>query len=259
MPITPNQSRHLVVGKLHVEVYPTRLDLGQAAARAVVQRVSKLLESQERVRMVFAAAPSQNEFLAALTGNTSLDWARVEAFHMDEYLGLPPDSQQSFGRFLRERIFGLLPFGRVEYIDATAPDAAQECQRYAGLLAERQIDIVCAGIGENGHMAFNDPPVADFRDPLAVKVVAMDLVCRQQQVHDGAFANLDSVPTHAITLTMPTLMSARWVYCMVPGPTKSQAVYHTLHDEITTACPATVMREHPAAVLYLDQESAALI
>ncbi|NLV74233.1 MAG: glucosamine-6-phosphate deaminase [Chloroflexi bacterium] len=233
--------------------------MGNAAAKAVLARLRQLLQEQKTVRMVFAAAPSQNEFLDALTAGCNIDWQRVEAFHMDEYIGLPPDAPQRFGAFLDAHIFSRLPFGRIVKIDASAPDAQAECQRYAALLAEKPLDIVCAGIGENGHMAFNDPPVADFNDPEAVKVVRMDLICRQQQVNDGAFATLGDVPEQAITLTMPTLLSARWLYCMVPGVTKTAAVAHTLHDPISTACPATALRNHPAAILYLDADSAALI
>ncbi|MHB9032905.1 MAG: glucosamine-6-phosphate deaminase [Anaerolineae bacterium] len=251
--------RRLAVDSLQVEVFATRLAMGQAAASDAAYRIAALLLQQDVVRMVFAAAPSQNEFLASLATYKHLDWARVEAFHMDEYLGLDAQSPQSFGYFLRNHIFGKLPFGRVEYISAAAANPQAECLRYTQLLAERPLDIVCAGIGENGHMAFNDPPVADFNDPVAVKVVAMDEVCRQQQVHDGTFATLDQVPRQAITLTMPTLVSARWIYCVVPGGTKTQAVYHTLTDNISTECPATILRTHSTAILYLDQASAALV
>ncbi len=251
--------RRLAVDSLQVEVFPSRQMMGQAAAADAAARITELLKEQERVRMVFAAAPSQNEFLAALVTYNQLEWQRVEAFHMDEYLGLLAGAPQSFGCFLNERLFTRLPFGRIEYIDAASPDSETECRRYAALLAERPIDIVCAGIGENGHMAFNDPAVADFNDQAAVKVVAMDDICRQQQVNDGAFPNIDAVPMQAITLTMPTLMSARYLLCIVPGPTKTQAVYHTLSDEITTHCPATIMRNHQTAILYLDSVSAALI
>jgi glucosamine-6-phosphate deaminase len=255
----PKPVRQLTVGRLHVNVYSTRSGLGQAAAIHVAEQMDSLLRTQESVRMVFAAAPSQNEFLASLATCTNLDWRRVEAFHMDEYIGLNNDAPQSFARFLRERLLGRLPFGKIEYINGAALDAQAECQRYAALLVQKPIDITCAGVGENGHMAFNDPPVADFNDPLAVKVVAMDQVCRKQQVHDGAFANFDEVPRKAITLTMPTLISARYIFCMVPGPTKTQAVFHTLQDEITTACPATILRRHTAANLYLDTAAATLI
>lgn len=255
----PNPIRQLTVDRLKVVVFSTRTELGQAAADEVAERIDALLRTQDTVRIVFAAAPSQNEFLASLATYTSLDWHRVETFHMDEYLGLTNSASQSFARFLKEHLFGRIPFGRIEYINGAALDAQSECQRYAALLAEKPIDITCAGIGENGHMAFNDPPVADFNDPLAIKVVEMDQVCRQQQVHDGAFANLDAVPRRAITLTMPTMMSARYIYCMVPGSTKTLAVKHTLQDQITTACPATIMRRHSAAILYLDSAAAALI
>jgi glucosamine-6-phosphate deaminase len=255
----PNPARKLSVGTLEVNVFSSRDELGQAAATDVAVKIDLLLHSQDTVRMVFAAAPSQNEFLASLATFTTLNWHRIEAFHMDEYIGLGNGAPQSFARFLNEHLFGRLPFGRIEYINGAAPDSQAECQRYGEILTQKPIDITCAGIGENGHMAFNDPPVADFKDPLAVKIVEMDLVCRQQQVHDGAFANLDAVPRQAITLTIPTLMSARYIYCMVPGPTKTTAVQHTLTDDITTACPATIMRRHPAARLYLDADSAASI
>ena len=251
--------RTLSVDALQVDVFNTRAELGQAAAADVAERIGALLRVQDTVRMVFAAAPSQNEFLASLAQYTNLDWRRVEAFHMDEYIGLGNGAPKSFARFLQEHLFGRLPFGRIEYMNGAASDPQAECQRYGDLLAQKLIDITCAGIGENGHMAFNDPPVADFRDPLAVKIVEMDLVCRQQQVHDGAFACLDAVPKRAITLTMPTLMSARYVCCMVPGPTKTAAVKHSLKDEISASCPATIMRRHAAACLYLDTASAASV
>lgn len=253
----PQPVKTLRVEQLKVEIYATRADLGGASAYDVAARLRQLIAEQGRARVVFAAAPSQNEFLATLGAMSDLDWGKVEAFHMDEYIGLPPNAPQSFARFLRERLFERVKPGRVEYIDGTAADAEAECARYACLLAEHPIDIVCAGIGENGHLAFNDPPVADFNDPQTVKVVAMDEVCRMQQVHDGAFPTLDAVPKTAITLTIPALMSARWLYCMVPGPTKTVAVRRTVHEPISTACPATIMRRHPNAVLYVDVAAAA--
>ena len=257
MYIPPNPDRTLSVDLLQVRVYADRPKMGEAAALDVAQRIQSLLATQRRVRMVFAAAPSQNEFLASLTARVDLDWGRVEAFHMDEYVGLAGDAPQSFGAFLRERVFSRAPFGRVEYLDGLAEDPQAECERYARLLQQAPLDIVCAGIGENGHMAFNDPHVADFNDPHAVKLVTLDEVCRQQQVHDGAFAALEEVPETALTMTMPALMSARWVYCMVPGPTKTVAVRRTLRDVMSEACPATVMRRHNAATLYLDAAAAA--
>ncbi|MFO7916828.1 MAG: glucosamine-6-phosphate deaminase [Anaerolineae bacterium] len=244
------------VDKLKVKVYPTREAMGVAAAEAVAHRVKEILARQERTRIVFAAAVSQNEFLAHLCQAEGIDWDRIEAFHMDEYVGLSDDAPQRFGNFLREHLFDRVQPGRVEYIDGTAPDLEAECERYAALLTKRPVDITCAGIGENGHMAFNDPHVADFEDPRTVKVVELDRTCRMQQVHDGAFATLDDVPTHALTLTMPALMRAHRIYCVVPGPTKREAARRTIKGPISTACPATAMRRHDHAVLYLDAEAA---
>jgi glucosamine-6-phosphate deaminase len=175
---------------------------------------------------------------------------------MDEYIGLAPEAPQGFGNFLRERLFEKAGFLAVHYIDGGATDLKKECERYAGLLLNNPPDIVCMGIGENGHIAFNDPPVADFNDRYVVKVVELDLPCRQQQVNDGCFLRLDLVPTHALTLTVPALMAGRFIYCIVPGPLKAEAVYNTLYQEIGEKCPASVLRRHPHAELFLDVDSA---
>lgn len=259
MIVRPAPIRSFDVEQLHIQLYASRDEMGQAAAFDVAERIRQLLREQGWVRIVFAAAPSQNEFLAALGIAPGIDWGRVEAFHMDEYIGLADDAPQRFGNFLRGRLFERVKPGRVEYIDGSTVDAEAECARYARLLAERPVDIVCAGIGENGHLAFNDPPVADFNDPKMVKVVTLDEVCRMQQVHDGAFASIEEVPRAAISLTIPALMAARCIYCIVPGPTKTVAVRKTLKDPISTACPATILRRHPHAVLYLDRDSAAQV
>lgn len=243
------------INKLTVEVYATRAEMGAEAARKVTEKIHSLLRQQPVVNMIFAAAPSQHEFLEALR-QSSIEWSRIRAFHMDEYIGLPPDAVQGFGNFLRERLFDRLPFLAVHYIDGGAVDLKKECLRYATLLEKYPPDIVCMGIGENGHIAFNDPPVADFADPHVVKVVELDPACRQQQVNDGCFPGLRSVPTHAITLTIPTLVSARYIYCIVPGRSKAQAVFNTLHMEITEAYPASILRNHVHAELFLDVLSA---
>ena len=244
------------IDQLNVYVFPNRLDMGRAAAAAFSVALRQLLEKQEKVRTIFAAAPSQNEFLAALVQEKNLEWQRVEAFHMDEYIGLPKEHPAGFGYFLRERLFNLLPFGRVEYIDITATDPHAECGRYASLLAEGPIDLGALGIGENGHIAFNDPPVADFNDPAAVKVVQLEEACRQQQVNDGCFQVLSAVPEFAVTLTIPTLMQAGQMVCIVPGPRKAAAVKAALEDPIGVHCPATILRTHGNAGLYLDQDAA---
>jgi len=241
---------------LFVEIHPDRRSLGRAAGVAVAAKLRELLGQQTRVRMVFAAAPSQNEFLETLSAAEGIDWKRVTAFHMDEYLGLSAEAPQSFRRYLKEHLFDRVHPGEVYLLRGETPSPEEECGRYADLLAEAPIDIVCLGIGENGHLAFNDPPVADFADPKMVKVVQLDEACRRQQVHDGCFARLEEVPTHAITLTIPVLFSGGWLYCVVPGPTKREAVKNALTGPISTACPASILRIHPRARLYLDRDSA---
>ena len=240
--------------KLMVEIFADRATMGAAAANDVVVRINELLTKQAFVNIIFAAAPSQNEFLAALP-ESPVDWHRIRAFHMDEYIGLNDAAPQRFGNFLKEKIFGKLPFQDVYYLQGNAPDIEEECGRYASLLRQYPVDIVCMGIGENGHIAFNDPPVANFKDEQLVKLVELDDACRQQQVNDKCFAAIDKVPVNAITLTIPALMAARYIYCMVPGPAKATAVYNTIHQQITEAYPATILRRHTAAVLYLDAMS----
>src|ERR1700754_32766 len=240
---------------MKVEVYKTRAEMGVAAVAQVSAKVNELLGQQETVNIIFAAAPSQNEFLEGLL-EAPIDWSRIRAFHMDEYIGLAPEASQGFGNFLRERLFGKVGFLAVHYIDGGATDLKKECEQYAGLLLEYPPDVVCMGIGENGHIAFNDPPVADFNDPYLVKVVELDLPCRKQQVNDGCFERLDLVPAHALTLTVPALMAGRFIYCIVPGRLKAEAVYNTLKREIGEACPASVLRRHERAELFLDVDSA---
>jgi glucosamine-6-phosphate deaminase len=246
--------------KLQVKIMPTRSEMGEVAAKEIHDCILQLLKEKKSLRMIFAAAPSQNEVLASLVAYKDIDWSRIHAFHMDEYIGLQgEDLKQSFGTFLNDHIFGLVPFASVNLINALATDADAECARYAALLAEDKIDIVVMGIGENGHIAFNDPWVADFRDPKAVKAVALDEVCRQQQVNDGCFPEIDRVPKQAMTLTCPTLTGASHLFCIVPAKTKAQAVKRTLNGSIDETCPATILRTHDSAALYLDGDSASLL
>lgn len=249
------------VEQLEVRVLPDRPTMGQVAAEDAVAELRRLLEAQDEVRVVFAAAPSQSEFLEALTSASGIDWGRVVAFHMDEYVGLPADAPERFGKWLGEHVFDRVPFKQVHVLgegeigDDGAPAVAAD---YATALAAAPIDIVFMGIGVNGHIAFNDPPVADFDDPYAVKVVELDQVCRQQQVDDDCFATIDDVPTHALTLTVPRLLDAGRLFCIVPARAKAAAVARTLNGPIDESCPATVLRRHPNVTLYLDPDSAAL-
>lgn len=244
---------------LTVNIFETRADMGQAAAKDIKACMLSLLDTRETINMIFAAAPSQNEVLAALVADTDIPWNRVNAFHMDEYVGLSPDAPQGFGHFLKAHIFGLVPFRSIHYINISATDAEAECARYSALLQQYPTDIVVMGIGENGHIAFNDPPVADFNDPLAVKPVTLDDVCRNQQVHDSCFSHIDDVPQRAMTLTVPTLFAGKHLFCIVPAKTKAPAVYATLYGEISEKCPATILRRHQSAFLYLDGDSSSLL
>ena len=244
---------------LNVNVYSSRDEMGAAAAADVKAAILRVLGEKEEINMIFAAAPSQNEVLANLATDKEIPWGRVNAFHMDEYIGLDKNAPQGFGNFLRDHIFGIAPFKSVNYIRIDAPDAEEECQRYEKLLRENPVDIVVLGIGENGHIAFNDPPFADFEDKKLVKTVKLDEVCRNQQVNDGCFAKIDDVPTHALTLTVPALMSGKELYCIVPAKTKANAVAATVNGEITPDCPASVLRTHAAATLYLDPDSSSLL
>lgn len=240
---------------LEFRIYDSRRAMGEAAAQDVTDAVMSVLANKEICNMIFAAAPSQMEMLEALAGK-DLPWGRIRAFHMDEYAGLDGNAPQGFGNFLRAALFDKCPFGRVEYICGTADDLEAECRRYGLLLKQNPADIVCMGIGENGHLAFNDPHVADFTDELSVKLVTLDETCRTQQVHDGCFASLEEVPRQALTLTIPVLTRPKRLFCVVPGHTKARAVSDAVRGPISENCPASILRRCGNAVLYLDPPSA---
>lgn len=240
--------------KLQFYICSDRAGMGKLAADLAARQIKQLLESQEEVRIVFAAAPSQDEVLYHLTNDLEIDWSRITGFHMDEYLGLPADSNQWFRKYLQKNITTKINIKDFHFIDGMA-DPEKEAQRYTNLLGDAPIDVVCLGIGENGHIAFNDPPVADFSDPKMVKVVELDQYSRRQQVNDGCFPTINDVPTHALTLTIPALISAASLFCTVPGSAKEDAIYNVLHQEIDTSCPATILRTHPHTKLILDLEA----
>lgn len=250
--------KEFTVDKLKVQIYDNRQSMGQAAADDAIAYLKELLAKQDDVWCIFAAAPSQNDVLASLVAAEGVDWSRVHAIHMDEYVNLPADAPQGFGNFLRRAIFDKLPFAGVEYIGSEG-NPQEKIERYTKIMKEHKIDVVFLGIGENGHIAFNDPHVADFNDPALIKMVDLDLKCRQQQVNDGCFATLDQVPTHALTLTVPALFSGSRMFCVVPASTKADAVRATCEGPVSEVCPATVMRRHDNATLYCDPDSAKYI
>ncbi len=240
--------------KLPIHVGASRAEMGREAARVIATQLRQRLSAQERVRVVFAAAPSQSAMLEGLQNEPGIDWQRVTAFHMDEYLGLPDDAPQLFSSWLRNAIFDRLPMTDVHLI-LPGNDPIKAAAAYAQKLDEAPIDIVLAGIGVNGHLAFNDPP-ADLHDAASVKIVDLDETCRRQQVNDGCFPTLVQVPLQAITLTIPRLLACDLIFCCVPGAAKKQAVLRTLQDRISGDCPATALRQHNQCLLYLDAESA---
>ena len=245
--------------KLRTKVFENRTAMGKDAARDVAAEMRRLLAEKPQINMIFAAAPSQSDFLAALVDEKEIDWKRVNVFHMDEYIGIGNEHPQSFAKFVKTHVADKFQVGAFYPLNGACENVAEECARYEKLLRDFPVDIVCMGIGENGHIAFNDPGVADFTDPVFVKTAKLDEVCRNQQVNDGCFPTIDDVPKYAMTLTVPALMSAAKHFCMVPAPTKAKAVKATLQGEITDLCPATVLRMQKDAILYLDRDSAALL
>ncbi len=243
--------------ELTTHIYQTRDGMGKAAAKAAAEAINKAIGEKGYANVIFAAAPSQNEMLAALLLE-NVDFSKVHAYHMDEYVGLDISCEQSFAKYLYDHIFSKAPFASVDYLPATL-EADKACESYSKRLRDNPPDVVCMGIGENGHIAFNDPPVADFHDPELVKKVALDDTCRMQQVHDGCFPTFDDVPKYALTLTVPALMSAKYLICTVPAPTKANAVKAMLEGEYGEVCPATALRRHKGATMFLDRDSAAQV
>lgn len=245
-------------GRLKVKMSSSREVLGVLAANEVASYINELLETKPEVNIIFASAPSQNEFLANLI-EKDIDWSRINAFHMDEYVGIDPEAPQSFGKFLKDRVFSKVELKSVNYMNSAATDLEAECTRYAKLLKNNPVDIVFLGIGENGHLAFNDPHVAYFDDELEVKVVELDQTCRRQQVNDGCFVSLDEVPTNAFTITIPELMHVSKLFAIVPAKTKAEAIKKTCDGPISTECPSSFLRTHKDATLYIDKDSGALL
>lgn len=241
---------------LRVRVCVSNEQLGVEAADAAAALVSQAVQERGCANVVIATGNSQLTFLNAFRERTDVPWAAVTVFHMDEYLNLPPGNAASFPSFLRRLLIDHVPAGAFYPVPGHPADVEMACDGYASLLRAHPADLCVMGIGENGHLAFNDPPHADFSDPKWVRVVELDPRSRHQQVHEGHFASLDEVPTHAITLTIPALLSARHVLCLVPELRKASAVSQALQGPIDPSCPASILRTCPQAQLLLDRDSA---
>ena len=247
------------VDSLPVRVYASQDDMSTAAAREVNDHLCGVIAEQGAAAAILATGNSQMQFLEKLLAIGEVDWSKVTLFHMDEYLGLDADHSASFRRYMRERVESHVNPLVFHYLEGDALEPLRECQRYAELLTAQPIDLCCLGVGENGHIAFNDPPVADFNDPEMVKIVQLDDVCRQQQHSEGHFPTFVAVPQSALTLTIPALCQAKVMTCLCPETRKAEVVKRALQGEISEECPVTYLRTQPQCVLYLDQDSASLL
>ncbi len=255
----PTPTTSLKIDALPVRIYASRADVSAAAAVEVHSYLSTLQERQASVAVILATGNSQIEFLKQLVAMGGIEWSRITLFHMDEYLGISADHEASFRRYMRERVESLVKPKVFHYLGGDCLEPLDECERYSALLRAQPIDLCCLGIGENGHLAFNDPPVANFDDKRLVKIVQLDLACKLQQANEGHFPSVEAVPPYALTLTIPALFSARKIVCLCPETRKAKAVKAALQGPISTACPASYLRTQSHASLLLDLDSAALL
>ncbi|MBP1838788.1 6-phosphogluconolactonase [Formosa algae] len=249
-----NHSLYMLKPSQNINILSDKFKTGEVAGKAIEDCIVKLQNTQPFVRIIFAAAPSQDTMLDYLTASTLIDWNRIKAFNMDEYIGLAPGSEQLFSSYLERNLFSKVNIPHKRLINPS-DTISDELLSYSKIIQEAPIDIVCLGIGENGHIAFNDPPVANFKDTESVKVVTLDHACRTQQVNDKCFNTIEQVPKRAITLTIPILINANHLFCVVLGKNKSEAVKQTLLGPITTACPASILKEHPNCSFYFDADA----
>ncbi len=248
--------KYLQAGRMKVEVYPDRATAGVAAARAAANALRELGRTRDSIGVIFATGASQLETLAALTREDNIPWDRIRGFHMDEYIGLGPDHPASFRRYLRENLTHKVKMREFYEIDGAASNPERIGRDYGEKLRFADPQLCLLGIGENGHLAFNDPHVADFNDPLDVKIVQLDAVCRRQQVAEGWFENIANVPESAITLTIPRLLRVPKLIVSVPGNRKAHIMRRTFEEPIAVGCPATILQTHPDVTVYLDVDSA---
>jgi glucosamine-6-phosphate deaminase len=257
MSVETQEVRKFRAGTMNVEIHPSSESMGAAAAKSAAEALKEIGQHHETIAAIFATGASQLATLDALTKIENLPWDQVRGFHMDEYIGLPVDHPASFRGYLREKLTEKVSMKEFFEVDGTAPDPEQVCRYYAQKLRSSDPQLCLLGIGENGHLAFNDPGLADFSDPLDVKVVHLDSMCRQQQAAEGWFNTPQDVPEYAITLTIPTLLRVPKLIVSVPGSRKAKIMRRTLEEAISTGCPATILRTHPDVTVYLDKDSAA--
>lgn len=247
------------VDKLNVYISDTSDKMGEIASEKIAEEMRRVIKEKDNIRMMFAAAPSQDTTLSSLLKIKDLPWEKVVAFHMDEYIGITLDKPQSFRNYLKRKFFNEKPFKKINLIEGDNPNSEEEALRYARLLDEEPMDIIVLGIGENGHIAFNDPPYSSFDYPFSTRIIELAEKSRIQQVNDGCFSSLEEVPKKAITVTIPVFKRAKALFCVVPNNRKAEAVKKTLEEEISELCPASILRKIENSNLFLDEESASLL
>ena len=251
-------TRTLQVDNLNISVYQDSKVMGDAAADFVAESLHKTIAEKSYANLILATGASQFSFLEALK-ERKIDWQKITVFHLDEYKGISDQHPASFRKYLKDRILDEVAPKKIYFLNGDADNLDREMNDYAEQLKKHPIDIACIGIGENGHIAFNDPPVADFNDPKLVKLVTLDDDCRNQQLGEGWFPTFEDVPKEALTLTIPAIMSSQTISCVVPDERKAKAIYNTMYAEIETTCPATILRTHSNTRLFLDHASASKI
>lgn len=255
MKIATEKPKQFKAGTLKFEVYESRESAGKAAASHAAETMRTSLTSGQDLGVIFATGASQLGMLHALTALDGVPWDRIIGFHMDEYEGIAADHFASFRRYLREELTSRVPIKTFHEVDSSTANVEQTCQTYAAELKVANPQLCLLGIGENGHLAFNDPFLCDFNDPLDVRLVTLDNECRAQQVAEGWFVSVEAVPARAITLTIPALVRVPKLIVSVPGIRKAKIVKRVIEDAVSTACPATLLKTHPDATVYLDDES----
>ena len=248
----------LTIDKLDIAIYDEPISMGKAAADFVETKLGEAITQNGAANLILATGASQFSFLEALK-EREIDWQKITVFHLDEYKGISDQHPASFRKYLKERILDEVGPKKIYFLNGDADDLEAEMENYSEALRKHPIDVACIGIGENGHIAFNDPPVADFNDPKLVKLVTLDEACRNQQLGEGWFATFKDVPKQALTLTIPAIMNCKTISCVVPDERKAEVVYNTLYEDISTNCPASILRTHTNAMLFLDKSSASML
>lgn len=247
--------RDLKAEKLNLQIYQDETSAGVASAIFVAEKLNNAIAEKGFANLILATGASQFAFIEAIK-KLDIDWSKITVFHLDEYKNISESHPASFRKYLKERILNEVKPAKAYLINGDANNLDEEVLNYETLLKEHPIDVACIGIGENGHIAFNDPGVADFDDPKLVKVVQLDDACRTQQLGEGWFPTFDDVPQEAVSLTIPAIMNCKVISCLCPNERKAQAIYNTVNAPISTDCPATILRTHPNTVIFLDIDSA---